>query len=147
MQVDSSPKLQWHITETGVLKLFLQHEFYLGNEAATDHLPSSFCNMLLKIKPFLMHTVLQFSLYSALSFLLIWILLNQIQLFTLAWKQIGSGMLGPVNKQDVQCEHNVFEQRGPLGHQQFPVSQPKQDGALERGGHKGVEQKLFHCLA
>lgn len=39
------------------------------------------------------------SLFTVLYlFLLMWLLFNQIELFILAWKGIGSRMLGSVNK-------------------------------------------------
>lgn len=92
----------WRITEIEVFKLFLQHELYLSNESVMGHLPSSLWNILLKTKPFFnAYSILFFfSLYSPYLLLLMWLLFNQIYFFILAWKQMGSGMLGSVNKQD-----------------------------------------------
>lgn len=56
-----------------------------------DDPPCSLWNVLLKTKLFLMHVVFYFSslLTVLYPFLLMWLLLNQIYSFILAWKQIG----------------------------------------------------------
>lgn len=59
----------WHITEIEVCKPFLEHELYLSNEAVMGHLPSSLWSILLKTKPFFMHTIFYFSsLFTVLIF-------------------------------------------------------------------------------
>lgn len=100
-----------HITEIEVFKPFLEHELYLSNEAVMDHLPSSSWNVLLKINPFFN----AYSIFFFFFFLQCFIFFidndfffSEICLFILAWKQIGSGMLGSGNKQDAQCEHDSF---------------------------------------